>query len=178
MRFKQAVNEAELRDGFKVLDLGGGGNDLLKYFKKRVDYTVVDYDRTRKMYNPQDKNFLNYNLEEGLPPIIKKQKFDVIFMLEFLEHIENFRTLLEQCRECLTENGKIVITTPTNHRFILGEDPTHIHCFRKSNFNNLAKILGMKIKIMGTYIRIPKLEIMIPSKSTFYTEVFLVVLRK
>jgi 2-polyprenyl-3-methyl-5-hydroxy-6-metoxy-1,4-benzoquinol methylase len=98
--------------------------------------------------------------------------------LEFIEHIENFRQLLFQCKKCLKDGGKIILTTPTNHRFIVGEDPTHIHCFRKSNFYNLARILEMKIKIKGIYIRIPKIEILIPSSNTIYNEVFLVTLEK
>jgi 2-polyprenyl-3-methyl-5-hydroxy-6-metoxy-1,4-benzoquinol methylase len=180
IRFQKVIKEANIQDGFKILDLGGGDGILKKYIPKRVDYLLIDYLPKRKFYNPLTKvgDYINYNLEDGLPESVKKQKFDVIFLLEFIEHIENFKSLLFQCKNCLKDKGKIIITTPTNHRFILGEDPTHIHCFRKSNLYNLAKMLEMKIKIKGTYIRIPKIEILIPSSNILYNEVFLVTLEK
>jgi len=110
-------------------------------------------------------------------------------MDEFIEHIENFKTLLIECSNVLSENGRIIISTPPNNRILYGdffdgrgEEPTHIHCFRKTNMRNLERMCNLSItKIVGTYIRFPpilKWWIVIPTNQTLYTEVIIYRLEK
>lgn len=172
------MKEAKLKQGYDVLDLGSGGNILVNYLDQNLNYTSVDYFETRKNYvnSKEDVKRINHNLEKGLPNELKDRKFDVIFILEFIEHIENFRSLLLECKKILKPNGEIIITTPTNHRFLIGEDKTHIHCFRKTNIRNLANMLNMNCSIKGVFIKIPKINLFIPSKQLFYNEMFLIKL--
>lgn len=171
IRLAKSAKLANIKDGERILDLGCGNGILIDYLPSGIDYTGVDLvDGT--------------DLEKGLPSNIKSQKFDVIFMNEFIEHIENFKSILVGCKGILSENSRIIISTPSAHRIIygdifngIGEDNTHIHCFKKSNMRNLARICGYKItKIIGTYIRFPpilKYWIAIPTHQTIYTEVLI-----
>jgi len=180
IRLIKPVQEARLRDGDKVLDLGAHDGKILHFIKAKIDYTSVDYMKTFKEYYPNKefpKHVVDYNLEKGLPPKIKKQKYDVIFILEVIEHIQNFKNLLEECKKILSPKGRIIITTPTNHRFLLGEDPTHYHCFRKTNIKNLARALDLAYKTQGICIKIPFTDILIPSKQSFYNDLFLITFR-
>lgn len=162
LRFKKAIELSEVKPGEKVLDLGCG-NKKLKEFLPKVEYLGVDV----KKYN----GVLQHNLEKGLPKKIKKQKFDIIFMLEFLEHIENFKSLLKECKKIMSKKGRIIVSTP-NYIFCVSEDMGHIHKFTKSNMRNLAKECNLKItKISGTYIHIPIIHFQIPSSQTFYNDV-------
>ncbi|MCD6226396.1 MAG: class I SAM-dependent methyltransferase, partial [Candidatus Aenigmarchaeota archaeon] len=163
LRFKKIIKIAQPRTGEKILDLGCYEGTIKSYIPFDVDYTGIDIKK-------DGKNIIKYDLEKGLPSKIKNKKFDLIFMNEFIEHIENFKTLLLECKKILKKDGRIIISTPSNNRFIIKEEPTHIHCFRKTNMENLARICGLKItKIIGTYIRIPILNIYIPTNQTIYT---------
>jgi hypothetical protein len=95
-------------------------------------------------------------------------------MNEFIEHVVNFKTLLTTCRKILSDKGRIIISTPAPSRFIIRGDPTHIHCFRKTNMKNLVKICGLRVtKCVSTYISIPILNKYIPVSQTFYSEVLI-----
>jgi len=178
LRLNKSVSVAGVKEGEKVLDLGCG-NNMLRCFLVSTDYTGVD----------MVGGGIVYNLEYGLPNSIKNIKFDIIFMNEFIEHIENFKSLLNECKEVLTENGRIIISTPSNNRLLSGdfldvhsEDMGHIHCFRKTNMRNLAKVCGLVITaIVGTYVRVPPFipkYLVIPTNQTLYTEVIIYRLEK
>jgi len=172
IRFLKIIEIANVKENEKILDLGCGKDMLLRLFLPNVDYIGID----------KNGGDIKFDCEKGLPPEVKRQKFDVIFMNEFIEHIENFKSLLRSCKDILTGNGRIVVSTPSGNRILygdffdgIGEEPTHIHCFRKSNMRNLARICNLKITATeGTYIRFPPLLrkwIAIPTKQTIYTEI-------
>ena len=178
LRLRKSVLIAKVKKDEKVLDLGCGDKKLKKFLPS-TEYLGVDA-------NGGD---IKHDLEKGLPDRIKNLKFDVIFMNEFIEHIENFRSMLNECKDALTEHGRIIISTPSNNRLLSGdfldvhsEDMTHIHCFRKTNMRNLAKICDLNITdIVGTYIRFPPFIprwFMIPTNQTIYTEVIIYRLEK
>jgi len=170
IRLQKCIDIADVKPNEIILDLGCGHNTpLTEILGSDINYIGID------------KTFGN-DLEIGLPSDIKNNRFDIIFMNEFIEHIENFRSLLIECRDVLSEIGRIIISTPSNNRILAGEDPTHIHCFRKTNIHNLAKICDLKvIAIKGTYIRFPPISpmyISIPTNQTIYTEVIVYRLEK
>jgi len=179
IRIKKAIKMADIKEGDKILDLGCGNCELFFCLPPYISYYGIDKKSNVYLGNIFYKTII-WDLEKGLPSEILNQKFNIIFMLEFLEHIENFKSLLIQCREILSKDGKIIISTPSNNRILygdffngIGEEPTHIHCFRKTNMRNLARICGYKITgIKGTFIKIPpilKKYILIPSNQTIYT---------
>jgi len=174
IRLRKTIELANVQVQEKVLDLGCGKQKTLQQFLPEATYIGLDLDGGN----------IECNLEMGLPEEIKKKRFDVIFLNEFIEHIENFKTILLECREILSEQGRIIISTPSNNRILygdfwngIGEHKMHIHCFRKTNIRNLAKICGLKVtKIKGTFIRIPpiiKLWFFLPTTQTIYTEVII-----
>jgi len=170
IRLQKCVDIADVKSNEKVLDLGCGKDKPLKSFLGAgVGYVGVD-----KVFGD--------DLEKGLPVRVSQSKFDIIFMDEFIEHIEHFKTLLMDCRDILSKKGRIIISTPSNNRILYGdffngtgEDLTHIHCFRKTNMRNLARVCSLKIvDITGTYVRVPPVTrkcIIIPTNQTVYTEV-------
>jgi len=183
IRFRKTVKAAELKGNESILDLGCGRCKLKEFLPNSVRYTGVDFPKKGKDYglnlHAKNKDVIFWNLEKGLPRKIKNKKFDVIFLLEVLEHIENFKTLVSECAKVLSKRGKIVITTPSNNRLVKTEDKGHIHCFRKTNFENLANEVGLKIKLIkGIFIKIPILHIFIPSNSVCYNENILCVMQK
>lgn len=179
-RINKTISVGNVSNGETVLDLGCGKNKIIKtLLPKDVDYMGIDIEG----------GDITHDLENGLPGEISDKKFDVIFLNEFIEHIEYFKTLLMECRDVLSEKGRIIISTPSNNRILYGdffngtgEDSAHIHCFRKTNMHTLARICNLRIiKIVGTYIRFPPIShcwIAIPTNQTVYTEVIIYRLEK
>lgn len=170
IRIKKCVQLAQIKDNESVLDLGCGDSYIKNYLPKNINYTGID----------KYTGDICYDLEKGLPNCVFDSRYDVIFMNEFIEHIENFVGLIQSCTGCLTPTGRIIISTPSNNRIVISEDKTHIHCFRKTNMENLARRCGLKLeKTIGTYIRflsITPYSIIIPTNQTIYTEVIIYLL--
>lgn len=178
VRLKKCVELANILADEKVLDLGCSDMFIKNFLPHNCKYLGID----------EKGGDIIHNLEKGLPKGIVGRKIDIILMCEFLEHIENFKSLLMECEELLSDKGRIIVSTPSNNRILygdffggVGEDRQHIHCFRKTNMRNLAKVCGLHIvKTVGTYIRIPPIShkyIIIPTDQTVYTEVIIYVLK-
>jgi len=188
IRLRKMVNLSGIKNGYSVLDLGCGSDKLRNYIGDRITsyfpislhsikYIGVDTDFTDKEL--KTGLYIKYNLESGLSEKILTKKFDIIFIGELLEHIENFKRLLNQCKNCLTKNGKIILSVPNPLRFNLREHPEHIHSFTDSNIKNLSKIIGVRVvKKVGTFISIPLLKIDISCSFLPFTTSIIYVLEK
>ena len=170
IRFKRVQDLIGKDGGVDILDLGCGSCDI-KPFLSYDSYLGVD------KYPGGD---IVHDLEDGLPLDIGL--FDIIVMSEFIEHIEKFRSLLVDCKDHLRDGGYIIVSSPSANRLLygdlfggVGEDLTHIHCFKKSNMRNLARITGLVITgMVGCYVRVlPILRpyLVVSSRQTFYNEV-------
>lgn len=90
-----------------------------------------------------------------------KKKFDLIIMLDLIEHLENPMDALKKAKEILNPDGHIIILTPditSFSRTILGKYWTayyieHINCFSPITMKFFANTLGLKLH---TYKRFHK----------------------
>jgi SAM-dependent methyltransferase len=73
------------------------------------------------------------------------EKFDTIFLIEILEHLEHPLLLLENCRRALRANGTILLTTATN---IPQFD--HLYNFESDHvdFERQITAMGFEIQVM------------------------------
>ena len=167
-RLKKVAKIAQTKKGENVLDIGCGNKEILKYLEGGINYIGVD---------SLDSADIKYDLETGLPKL--KGKFDLIILSAILEEIENFRTLIGDCVKVLKPNGRIIIATPSPNRFLWSEHPVNIHCFRKTNIRNIATLFGLRVdKIVGDAIHIPKLNLIIPTNQSFYSNFIIYRLSK
>jgi len=177
------VKLADIKEGDNILDIGCWNKELLEFlplakvtkFKgTEIEKYIVNYGR---MFYPNyigiDKGHnptIRWDIEKGLPRQVMMSRFDVIFLGEVIEHIENFKTLLTQCREILKDGGRIILSTPLAWRLQWKTDTDHIHSFTPLNLRVLADQCGLKVtKIIGSFIHIPKLNIRINVDWYFYT---------
>ena len=87
----------------KILEIGGGRNNILKYFKDSKKYI-------------NDISIVNKNLKnvKKIPGVFSKKKFkkkyfDYIFFFHTLEHIEDPKLFLKDVYKILKDCGKIII---------------------------------------------------------------------
>ena len=96
-----------------VLDVGGGSGwllDEIKELDERVELTqVVDLDSNAKQIALQKGHkFFHGKIEE----FTSKEKFDIVILLNLIEHVKNPLLVLEKIKDVLKKEGKILIKTP------------------------------------------------------------------
>ncbi|AKC85468.1 cyclopropane fatty acyl phospholipid synthase [Pseudoxanthomonas suwonensis] len=104
----------ELRPGMRVLDIGCGWGEALKYAAERYGVSGVGVTISR-----EQADFAR-RLCEGLPVEIRLQDyrdldepFDAAFSIGMFEHVgvRNYRTYFEVVRRCLPEQGLFLLHT-------------------------------------------------------------------
>lgn len=110
-RMEKAIKFLEVN---KVLDVGCGEGDLLRYFPKGIHYIGIDMD-ARNVFKAEELHpgvtfkWLNLNGFEGIDGF-----FDTIFMLAVVEHLDNPAKLVKVLARHLNPGGVIIITTPSS----------------------------------------------------------------
>ena len=123
----QPVNEKHYRGGggtaicyvpltpeLKILDLGCGMGSTRASIKKRQDATVFGITASQAEHDVATTILDDcrvFNLENGLPDYCG-QKFDVIVMSHFLEHICYPERLLKDLPKVLESDGVIIVVLP------------------------------------------------------------------
>jgi 2-polyprenyl-3-methyl-5-hydroxy-6-metoxy-1,4-benzoquinol methylase len=103
--------QSYLAPGSKILDLGCGTGALCLRLSDS-GFSAAGCDGVSESFKlhgqvPFFSVDLNSNFSEVFP-----DKFDAITATEIIEHVENPRHFLRQCRNLLNDGGKIFITTP------------------------------------------------------------------
>lgn len=88
----------------RVLDIGAGASDYRMYFTS-AEYKTCDTDSGQIKHDFQ-------NLEQ-----ITNQKFDIILLIEVLEHVKETDSFLGNVLSLLEKSGEIWISLPFNARY-------------------------------------------------------------
>jgi 2-polyprenyl-3-methyl-5-hydroxy-6-metoxy-1,4-benzoquinol methylase len=134
-----------------VLDIGIGDGKTLRAFKEfgYVNYFGIDIAedlikeaKTRDLACEHVKNtvaFLDLN----------KNKYSLVSIFHVIEHISKQESVdfLERIKESLTEDGKVIIVTPSvQNIFYVGPfwDFTHVNFFTERSLSQLCEAAGFK----------------------------------
>ncbi len=140
-----------------LLDIGCGDGSLMQCFSK--DFDVYGIDISRYILNQIKKR--NKRARVTVCDIEKqnipfKQKFDVIFLWNIVEHFHNPLAVLKKIRKNLNRNGIIIIHLPTKNNILsrlqywlvwdtLFHDPTHVYIKSIKEVNSMVQKAGYKI---------------------------------
>jgi SAM-dependent methyltransferase len=138
------------KNKIKLLEIGPGKG----YFAKQCIFHEIDYkgiEGCKSLYLELKKKGLKI-YHSTVPPIKIKEKFDIIFMNQVFEHMENnnkAQKLLEGCKSKLNKNGLLIISSPDiifwKEDFFAGDythtKPTSIINVQQILFDNSFKIL-------------------------------------
>lgn len=103
--------------------------------KDAIDYAKKNYSKENLLYK--------YISFEDFP----ERKFDVIGMIESIEHIKDQNKVLEKIYRMLNTNGILFLTTPNTFRAKY-RSPHHTHEFKK---DEIKQFLGKKFKIAAFF---------------------------
>ena len=140
-----------------VLDIGGGTGevaDMLKKYDKRVTYTeIVDIDQGAQKI-AQDKGHV-YSIST-IEDFYTEKKFNLILLLNIIEHVANPETLINKVGQMLSPDGVIIIKTPNsdsldarlfrNHYWGGLHCPRHWVIFSNNSFKKMLFRTNLLIK--------------------------------
>lgn len=140
--FARYAFAARLARGKRVLDAGCGAGYGSAELASVAD-SVRGIDRAPEAIEYARANYPLANLEfdegscESLP--YPDASFDLVVAFEVIEHLENWRGLLEEARRVLAPGGQFLVSTPnrlyyTESRGADGANPFHVHEFEFEEF--------------------------------------------
>jgi 2-polyprenyl-3-methyl-5-hydroxy-6-metoxy-1,4-benzoquinol methylase len=102
----------------KVLEMGCGNGRNLAIFKEQ-EHDVFGIDGLEDAVNECILRGIPAQLNNLCNEINIKNKWDLILIIDVLEHLENPQDLLSKARSLLSENGTLIINVP-NHFSLQG----------------------------------------------------------
>lgn len=126
-----------------ILDFGAGIGtyaDMLQPDGLTIDCVELDPNHVAIL---QDKGYKVYTDIRTVPT-----KYDIIYSLNVLEHIEDDTAILQSLADTVSDKGEIVIFVPAFKLIWTGLDDKaeHLRRYRISDMKRLAKATGLEIK--------------------------------
>lgn len=142
-----------------VADIGGGKGELSEHLASFCrEVWLVDYAAIEHAALPV--NVLPVQADLNKPWPLPSRRFEFVFSLECIEHIENPRHFMREIRRITIPNGYIFVSTPNNLSitskvvfFLRGQHrlfqepsyPAHITPMLKCDFERIAQECNLKI---------------------------------
>jgi D-inositol-3-phosphate glycosyltransferase len=146
----------------RVLDVGSGFGFFLRAIEEAgyepYGLEVSEYARDRAREYTSAPIAVQ-TAERDFP--FETDYFDAITMFDVVEHIEDYHSMLKECKRTLRPGGRILIATPSAHsiaRFMLGKrwswhkDPTHVHMFSPRSLEEALREAGFLAVESTTYL--------------------------
>lgn len=105
--------------GGRILDIGAGVGMFLRRLSADWECCAVEGSSLTRRDLEANGVKVFQNLSEAVPH--NRGTFQVITLFQVLEHIAQFETLLSQCHELLTPEGRLVVTVPDGDAMIRQE---------------------------------------------------------
>lgn len=163
------------KENQRILDIGCGDGLFSEFIKNGNTKVGVDFIPESDSIKANLNEYYQNDLNNGLPEDLKnKDKFDYILMLDILEHLYNYENIIDQSKELLKPEGKIIISLPNIAniyirlsllfgRFTYGDkgilDRTHLKFFTYSSIKKILRAHNLEI-IKNKVTPIPIIEVM------------------
>jgi len=156
----------ENKKNIRILDYGCGNGEFSVFLiKNGFDITAVDID-------PESKNKIILQLTQQEQLRFKfmhlvgqdslnnySQKFDVIICREVLEHIKDYKNIVNIFSNILNDTGYCIISVPTffTEKYFgfcdknWAQKCEHVNIFKKRDILNLAKLNNFEIDHISTH---------------------------
>lgn len=118
----------EIHDGAKVLDVGCNSGEFIKYLKEKKGCDVYGVDISGQLIEKcKEKGLENtFHCDADKLPF-DKETFDVVTLMETLEHFDDPKACLKEIRRVLKPNGYLLGTCPHANleRYVWSDDRLH-----------------------------------------------------
>ena len=133
-----------------VLELGCGTGGNISMLSKFGDFTAIEMNEkavgmAKKAHPSLDENIRQGYLPDNLPV---DGQFDMIFMLDVLEHIEDEHDALIAVKKLVRDDGRLFLTVPAYQWLWSDHDESNQH-FRRYSKSQIISVLeqqGFKVE--------------------------------
>jgi 2-polyprenyl-3-methyl-5-hydroxy-6-metoxy-1,4-benzoquinol methylase len=128
-----------------ILDLGCGTGIMMNYLNKSGYKNVEGVDISEEQINVAKSLGLNASVCDAFSFLDNCQKYDIIFMLDFIEHFtkEEIITLMRKINKCINPGGVLILRTPNGNGIypnnVIYGDLTHLTIFNSNSLTQLLK---------------------------------------
>lgn len=153
-KWEHKIADKYVSSGMKVLEIGCGKGDFLKIIsKKGAKATGIELNKKAREEGIQgNTDILNHSIEEH-----EKERsgyYDLVCYFQVLEHISDVHSFIKASVNCLTKEGKLIISVPNNDSFIkyakteniLNMPPHHMGLWTKSSLFYLNNIFELNME--------------------------------
>jgi len=145
------------KNAYKILDIGIGLGYIEELLTSRKGVGLCGNDISERAIKNAKKKFEGeFKLESWEEMSFPESKFDVILLLEVLEHVPPSKTfqLLGKIKKYLGENGTFVLSIPVNEELeSMNDNPNgHLRIYTEDLIKAELKIAGFKVvSVMNFY---------------------------
>ena len=131
----------------KILEVGCGDCVILKNLMEK-GYKVMGIDPGPLAYEAGIKKNIEV-FTDFFPSLLIKEKVDLVFHVDVLEHINNYEEFLRAQYELLNENGVIIVNVPdASDSFRMGDISLamheHLNYFTEDSLHNTLESIGFR----------------------------------
>ena len=136
--------------GKEILEVGAGRGKIIEILAQNSEkqFTLLELDKN--FFDFLNNKFKSKNIKvlEERTQNIKENKFDTIFYLDVIEHIEDDRFELDTAYNLLKKNGHLIIIVPAFQILFSKFDQKvgHFRRYRKEFFKRYSDEKNLKIK--------------------------------
>lgn len=150
---EHVLSGLELPADARILELGcgtGGNLDLLSRFGK---VRAVELDDTARAY-AQGRGRVEVvegSLPDGVP--FEDASFDLIVLLDVLEHVERDRESLTRIESLLAPGGRLLLTVPALRMLWSEHDEEHHHHrrYHRGELVEMVRAAGLQVRVASYY---------------------------
>jgi len=151
---KDISQELNIKNNFRILEIGSNDGYLLKCFKKYTPETL-GVEASKLMCKVSKKNKIKtlnliFNLENSKKIKKKKQKFDIVISNNVLNHSNDVIDFILGVKHLLNKNGFFIFELPYWYNLVLNEQfdqiyHEHVNYFTVKSSNFFLKKCGLQI---------------------------------
>ena len=136
--------------GKEILEVGAGRGKIIEILAQNSEkqFTLLELDKN--FFDFLNNKFKSKNIKvlEERTQNIKENKFDTIFYLDVIEHIEDDKFELDTAYDLLKKNGHLIIIVPAFQILFSKFDQKvgHFRRYRKEFFKRYSDEKNLKIK--------------------------------
>lgn len=151
---KEIAQEPQLQKPLRLLDIGCGAGGMLGYLAQFGEVMGVDPEPNAVAW-AREKGSANVKLG-SLPdnlPFGPDDRFDIITLLDVIEHVEEDTQSLQRVHSLLQPNGRIIITVPAFQFLWTGHDLINEHKRRytRSQLLDTMRKAGLRVDFLSYY---------------------------
>lgn len=141
----------------KILDIGSNGGNFINEISKALPGAEIKaIDTAERAVNYAQKKYphISFQIGDGHNLKFEKESFDMITILEVLEHVENPTKVIEESWRCLKKDGLLAVLVPSENLIFKiiwffwergkGKGWVHLHKFRGDSLDHLLESAGFK----------------------------------